>query len=148
LFSLSSTAFVWWLFLLKVYSIAECSHPRPSTVGYARKFVRSRNAVTVIVTLESHGLDRRLDTGVACAMNGKGRMSPKGPPDRLSLWLRPRDVRSGDAAHRPREMRRSCQLKADGCRGDPDSLYLATDAFCSCDKNENNKTKLDGGASH
>jgi hypothetical protein len=87
----------------------------------------------VIVTLESHDLDRRPDPGVACAMNGKGRMSPKGPPDRLSLWLRPRDVRTGDAAHRPREMRRSCQLKADGCRGDPDSLYLATDAFCSCD---------------
>jgi hypothetical protein len=32
-------------------------------VGCARKFVRSRNPVTVIVTLESHDLDRRPDTG-------------------------------------------------------------------------------------
>jgi hypothetical protein len=39
--------------------------------------------VVVIVTLDSHDLDRRLNTGVACAMNRKGLMSPKGPPDQI-----------------------------------------------------------------
>jgi hypothetical protein len=36
-------------------------------------------------------------------------------------------------------MRRSCQRKAVGSSEDPDSLYLAADAFCSDDNNENNK---------
>jgi hypothetical protein len=35
-----------------------------------------------------------------------------------------------------------------GSSGDPDSLYLVTDGFCSDDNNENNKTKRDGGAPH
>jgi hypothetical protein len=47
--------------------------------------------------------------------------------------LRLRDVRTDDGVHRPREMRRSCRRKAVGSSGDPDSPYLATDAFCSDD---------------
>jgi hypothetical protein len=47
--------------------------------------------------------------------------------------LRLRDVRTDDGVHRPREMRRSCQRKAVGSSGDPDSLYSATGAFCSDD---------------
>jgi hypothetical protein len=86
--------------------------------------------------------------GLPYAMGGKGRISPERRRDRRSLWLRPRDVRTDDGVRRPREMRRSCQRKAVGSSGDPDSLYLATDAFCSDDNNENNKTKRDGGASH
>src|ERR1700752_2749675 len=66
-------------------------------------------------------------------MGGKGRISSERRRDRRPLWLRPRDVRTDDGVHRPREMRRSCQRKAVGSSGDPDSLYLATDAFCSDD---------------
>jgi hypothetical protein len=66
-------------------------------------------------------------------MSGNGRISAKRPRDRRSLRLRPRDVRTDDGVHRPREMRRSCQLKAVGSSVDLDSLYLATDAFCSDD---------------
>jgi hypothetical protein len=119
-----------------------------ATVRHPRKLVRSRNPVTVIVKIKSRDLDRRAGYGLLYAMSGKGRISPKRPRDRRSLWLRPRDVGTDDGVHRPREMRRSCQLKAVGCRGDPDSLYLVTDAFCSDDSNENNKTKRDGGACH
>ena len=63
-------------------------------------------------------------------------------------WLRPRDVRSDNAGRRPPEMRRSCQPNAVGCGGGPDNLCLATDAFCSCDNSENNKTRLDVSAPH
>jgi hypothetical protein len=54
-------------------------------------------------------------------MSGKGRISPKRPRDRLSSWLRRRHVRTDDAVHRPREMRRSRQLKAVGSGGSPDN---------------------------
>jgi hypothetical protein len=116
-------------------------------VGHAQKVSILGIRSPVIVTIESPDLDRRLDMGAALRNEWKGTDVAERTA-RLSLWLRPRDVRSGDVAHRPREMRRSCQLKAAGCGGNPDSLYVVTDAFCSCDNNENNKTKLDGGASH
>jgi len=84
-----------------------------ATVGHGGKFVRSRNAVS----RDRHNREPRSWPEIRIwalpwAMNGKGRISPKQPPDRLSLVLRPGDVHSGDAAHPPREMRRSCQLKA------------------------------------
>jgi hypothetical protein len=57
-------------------------------------------------------------------MSGKGRISPKLPRDRLSLWLRPRDVRIDDAVHQPQEVRRCRQLKSVGSGGGPDSLLF------------------------
>jgi hypothetical protein len=63
-------------------------------------------------------------------------------------WLRPRDVRSDNGGRRPPEMQRSCQPTEIGCGGGPDNLCLVTDAFCSCDNSENNKTKRDVGAPH
>src|SRR5215469_12649531 len=66
-------------------------------------------------------------------MSGKRRISPKRPRDRRSWRLKPRDVRTDDGVHRPPEMRLPCQLKAVGSSGDPDSLYLVTNAFCSDD---------------
>jgi hypothetical protein len=68
--------------------------------------------------------------------------------DRSSPWLRPRGVRSDDAAHRPREKRQSCPLKAVGCGGDLDNPCVVTDASGFRDNSENNKTKRDAGASH
>ena len=62
--------------------------------------------------------------------------------------LRLRDVRTDDGVHRPPEMRLPCRLEAVGLSGDPDSLYLGKDAFCSDDNNENNKIKRDASASH
>jgi hypothetical protein len=85
------------------------------------------------------------DMALPHAMSGEERISPKRPRNRLSLWLRPRDVRTDDAVHRPREM--SCQLKAVGSRGGPDNLCLMTDAFYFCDNSENSRPKRDGGAS-
>jgi hypothetical protein len=52
----------------------------------------------VIVTIESPDLDRRLDMGAALRNGWKGTDVAEGTA-RLSLWLRPRDVRSGDVAH-------------------------------------------------
>jgi hypothetical protein len=105
------------------------------------------NPVGVMVKIEPRSY-RRSGYRVPYAMSGKRRISPKRPRDRRSMWLKPRDVRTGDGVHRPPEMRLPCQLKAVGSRGDPDSRYLVTDAFCSDDNNQNNKTKRDGGASH
>ena len=119
-----------------------------ATAGHARKFVRSRNPVTVIVKIESRDLDRAPDMGCPTQWVERDGSRRSDGAIRPLLWLRPRDVRTDDGVHRPREMRRSCQRKAVGSSGDPDSLYLATDAFCSDDNNENNKTKPDGGASH
>ena len=119
-----------------------------ATVGYVRKSVRSWNPIGVMVKIERRDLDRSAGYRVPYAMSGKRRISPERRRDRRSLWLRLRDVRTDDGVRRPREMRQFCQRKAVGSGGDPDSLYLATDAFCSDDNNENNKTKRDGGASH
>jgi hypothetical protein len=58
-----------------------------------------------------------------------------------SWWLKPRDVRNDSAGRRP-------SPKAVGCRGGPDNLCLATDAFCSCDNSENNRTRRNVSASH
>jgi hypothetical protein len=58
------------------------------------------------------------------------------------MRLKPRDFRTDDGARQPPEMRLPCRLKAVGLSGDPDSLYLVTDAFCS---DEHNKTKRDAG---
>jgi len=79
------------------------------------------------------------------AMSGKGRISPKRPRDRLSSWLRRRDVRTDDAVHRLGKC-----LPAEGrwIRRGLDNLCLMTDAFYSYDNSENNRTKRDGGASH
>ena len=66
----------------------------------------------------------------------------------IVVWLRPRDVRSGDAAHRPREMRQSCRLKAVGCGGDRDSLCLVTDVFCSGDNIESSSIKRTANDAH
>ena len=102
---------------------------RDRTVGYARKFVQ--NPVTAIVKeIESRDLVWRPGYRLPYAMGGRGRILPK-RRDRRSLWLRPRDVRTDDGVRRPREMRRSCQLKAVGSSEDSDSLYLVTDEFCS-----------------
>ena len=101
-----------------------------------------------MVKIESRDLDRRAGYRVPYAMSGKRRISPKRPRDRRSMWLKPRDVRTDDGVRRPPEMRLPCRLEAVGLSGDPDSLYLVTDAFCFDDSNENNKTKRDGGASH
>jgi hypothetical protein len=79
------------------------------------------------------------DTGVGLRNEWDGSRRSGRLGDRLSVWLRLRDVRSGDAARRPREMRLSCQLKGVGCGGDLDSLYLVTEVFCSGDNNKNNK---------
>ena len=136
------------LSLLKNLSDHRGSPSATATVGHARKFVRSRNPVTAIVKIKSRDLDRRSGYALLYARSGKGRISPKRPRDRRLLWLRSRNVGTDDGVHRPREMRRSCQLKAVGCRGDPDSLYLVADAFCSDDSNENNKTEREGGACH
>jgi hypothetical protein len=77
-----------------------------------------------------------------------GHCPTKQPRDLLSSWLRRRDVRTDDAVHRPREVRRSRQLKAVGSDGGPDNPCLMTDAFYSYDNSENSKTKRDVGASH
>src|SRR5215467_13205429 len=119
-----------------------------ATVGHVRKFVRSRNPVTVIVKIESRNLDRAPDMGCPTQWAERDGSRRGDGAIRRSLWLRPRDVRTDDGVHRPREMRRSCQRKAIGSSGDPDRLYLGTDAFCCDDNNENNKIKRDGGASH
>jgi hypothetical protein len=136
------------LSLLKNLSDHRGCSSATATVGDARKFVRSRNPVTVIVKIESRNLDRApISTAPAQWVERDGSRRSDGAI-RRSLWLRLRDVRTDDGVHRPREMRRSCQRKAVRSSGDPDSLYLGTDAFCSDDNNENNKIKRDGGASH
>jgi hypothetical protein len=114
----------------------------------ATAFVRSRNPVTVISKIESRNLDRAPDMGCPTQWVERDGSRRSDGAIRPLLWLRPRDVRTDDGVHRPREMRRSCQRKAVESSGDPDSLYLATDAFCSDDNKENNKIKRDGGASH
>jgi hypothetical protein len=116
--------------------ITECRYPRPRQSAMLRNLSVLGIRSPVIVTIESHDLDRRPGYGRCPAQRVERGISSKRPPDRLSLWLRPREVRSGDAAHRPREMRRSCQPKAVGYDEDPDSLYLATDPLCSGDNNE------------
>jgi hypothetical protein len=140
---------VYHLSLLKNLSDHRGRSSTTATVGHARKSLRSRNRVTVIVKIEGRDLDGRPGYGLPYAISGKGGISPKRPREStITGWLRPRDVRTDDGVHRPREMRRSCQLKAVESSEAPDSLYLVTDAFCSGDNNENNKTKRDGGASH
>jgi hypothetical protein len=136
------------LSLLKNLSDHRGCSSATATVGDARKFVRSRNPVTVIVKIESRILtEPRIWTA---PRNGWKATDLAGATARFDdrCVLRLRDVRTDDGVHRPREMRRSCQRKAVGSSGDPDSLYLGTDAFCCDDNNENNKIKRDGGASH
>jgi len=69
------------------------------------------------------------------------------PRDRLSLWLRPRDVHT---VMQSTDFGKSDDLamKAVGSGGGPDNPCLMTDVFYSYDNSENNKTKRDGDASH
>ena len=88
----------------------------------------------------------RAGYGLPDAMSGKRRISRTDGAIRRSLWLKPRDVRTDDGVHRPREMRQSCQRNPVGSSEDPDSLYLATDAFCSGDTANANESESLGDA--
>jgi hypothetical protein len=116
------------LSLLKIYRISESVHPQQSNPPAA-----TLDGPLVLCAARLKRAETDLTDGTAA--------------DGLRL-LRPRDVRSDNAGRRPPEMRRSCQRKAVGYGGGPDNLCLATDAFCSCDNSENNKTGRDVSAFH
>jgi hypothetical protein len=59
---------------------------------------------------------------------------------------KPAQFRPEVPANAVRQWRCQHAAEAVGSSGDPDSLYLVIDAFCSGDNNENNKTKRDGGS--
>jgi hypothetical protein len=72
------------LSLLKNLSDQRVGSSATATVGRARKFVRSRNPVTVIVKIESHNLEETRIWAPPQAVSEKGRISAKRPRDRLS----------------------------------------------------------------
>jgi hypothetical protein len=111
------------------------------TLVFAQKPIRSRRAVIRdrdsrpcseirLFSGSGHRSKSRaeISTGTriraALRNDSKGRDLAKATARIDDHWLRPRDVRTDDGVHRPREMRRSCQLKAVESSEAPDSLYL------------------------